>query len=69
MTFIDLAEKAGVARPGLSRLNNGKQDATITHAARIAEAVRVPLPRLMESPRDFENWLRSAIAKPFAKEN
>lgn len=58
-TFTELAQKAQAGRPGLSRLMNGDQKATIERAGRIAAALNIPLPRLLESPHDFQQWIRS----------
>ncbi|MGC1272340.1 MAG: hypothetical protein WBC44_01435 [Planctomycetaceae bacterium] len=57
-TFSDIAERTSLAKPGLSRLMTGKEDATLTRAAKIADALRIPLSVLISSPADFKEWIR-----------
>lgn len=56
-TFSDLAQQAKVARPALSRLVNGRQTATLDHAGRLADTLRIPFPAMVQSPAQFKLWI------------
>lgn len=57
-TFSDLALRIHGGRPGLSRLVNGHQDATLTRAGQIAAALNLPLPQMLQEPQQFRDWIR-----------
>lgn len=44
----ELAEKVGTGYPGINRILQGKQTPTLDLADRIADAVGMPLPKLLE---------------------
>lgn len=48
LTQRDLAKKVGAGYPGINRILQGKQNPTIEMADRLADAVGIPLPRLLE---------------------
>jgi len=58
-SLSELAKRIGASRPNLSRLVNGHNEATIPHASRIANALNIPLPVLLESQAEFRRWIQS----------
>ena len=47
VTAARLAELAGMSRPGVSRILNGRENVTLVRAQRIAEALGVDLSELV----------------------
>ena len=47
LTQVELADKAGLSRGYLVRLEQGKQDPTLGVLRRLAKALKVPLTRLV----------------------
>lgn len=43
-----LAERAGLSRPHLARLETGQHDPTLTTVEKLAKALRVPLTELLK---------------------
>ena len=54
LTVTEAAKRAGLARPGYSKILAGKEGVTLDRAERIARSLRVPLPRLLEKFEDFQ---------------
>lgn len=52
LTITELAEAVGTSRPGLSRILSGQDGVTLERAERIAKALKISLPDLLE-----ENFL------------
>jgi transcriptional regulator with XRE-family HTH domain len=57
-----LAEKTELSRPFINRVFQGKQDPSLEICDRIADALDLPLPDLLASPKNFLKNLPAAIA-------
>lgn len=49
LTQRDLAKKVGAGYPGINRVLQGKQNPTIEMADKLADAVGIPLSKLLEN--------------------
>jgi transcriptional regulator with XRE-family HTH domain len=57
-----LAERAGVSRPYLARLETARQDPRLSTLEKLAKALGVPVARLLQ-PENYMDEIRAELAK------
>lgn len=62
LSLAELAERSGISRAALSKIERGERNTSLANAVRIAEAFELPLARLLEARVDEMRVVRDGTA-------